>query len=101
MDQCSGRIPFAKRALFGASIALATCASFAPADALAANQEPAGLNLGLTSFYDGFGRNEEGFVYLAYALYSRSRSINGDEGKAEPVFNNPKLDAYILINQLA
>jgi hypothetical protein len=46
-----------------AAVAL-TCAS-APAEAPAANLEPAGINLGFTSFYDGFGRNEEGFTYLA------------------------------------
>jgi len=87
------------RARFGVALAAVIAASFAPREAHAANQEPAGLNLGLTSFYDGFGRNEEGFVYLGYAVYSRARSINGEEGKAEPVFNDPKLDAYILINQ--
>lgn len=89
------------RIALGLLAAIAAMAGSWPNEALAANQEPAGLNLGLTSFYDGFGRNEEGFVYLAYATYSRSRSINGDDGKPEEVFNNPKLDAYILINQLA
>ena len=76
----------------------------------AANQEPAGLNLGSTSFYDGFGRNEEGFTYLVYAQYSRARSINGDDGNAAAhcstpttcigIFNSPKIDAYLLVNQL-
>jgi len=97
MGRPSVRIPFARLASTGAALA---ALSF-PHEALAANQEPAGLNLGLTSFYDGFGRNEEGFTYLGYAVYSRSRSLNGEDGKAEPVFNNPKLDAYVLINQLA
>ncbi len=100
MGRRSGRIPFAKHALLGVSLAAASAASLATSEARAANQEPAGLNLGLTSFYDGFGRNEEGFTYLAYGVYSRSRSINGEDGKAVPVFNHPKLDAYILINQL-
>lgn len=100
MGRRSGRIPLAGRVAFGATLASALASALLPNEARAANQEPAGLNLGLTSFYDGFGRNEGGFVYLAYGVYSRSRSINGDDGKAEPVFNNPKLDAYILINQL-
>jgi hypothetical protein len=90
-----------------------------PATATAANQEPAGINLGATSFYDGFGRNEEGFTYLVYAQYARSRQITGDDGNALtvcnapqgcggssgiaaiPVFKNPKLDVYALVNQLA
>jgi hypothetical protein len=100
MGRRSGRIPLAGRVAFGATLASALASALLPNEARAANQEPAGLNLGLTSFYDGFGRNEGGFVYLAYGVYSRSRSINGEDGKAEPVFNNPKLDAYILINQL-
>jgi hypothetical protein len=68
-------------------------------EARAGNLEPAGLNLGLTSFFDGFGRNEEGFVYLGYAFYSTSDSINGNDGKPVPVFNNPKIDAYTLLTQ--
>src|SRR5689334_14114064 len=86
--------------------------------ATAANQEPAGINLGATSFFDGFGRNEEGFTYLVYAQYAWSRQITGDDGNALsvcnappcggpgqpvaiPVFKNPKLDVYLLVNQLA
>jgi hypothetical protein len=66
----------------------------------AANQEPKGLNLGLTSFYDGLGRTEEGFVYLAYLTYGMGRSINGDNGKAEAAFNNPQIDVFALVNQI-
>src|SRR5205085_1633021 len=76
---------------------------------MAGNQEPAGINLGSTSFYDGFGRNEEGFTYLLYAQYARSRELDGDDGKpaavcnAPPaclsVFNSPKFDVYSLVNQ--
>jgi hypothetical protein len=89
-----------------------------PATATAANQEPAGINLGATSFLDGFGRNEEGFTYLVYGQYARSREITGDDGKpltvcnapegchpggisAIPVFKDPRLDVYALVNQLA
>src|SRR5579859_7505599 len=66
----------------------------------AANQEPAGINLGSTSFFDGFGRNEEGFTYLDYLQYGRARSINGNDGKPLPYFNDPKIDAFIFVNQL-
>ncbi|HTQ07093.1 MAG TPA: transporter [Polyangiaceae bacterium] len=88
-----------KHALFGALLGAAV-SSLVASTASAANQEPAGLNLGLTSFYDGFGRNDEGFVYLVYGVYSRSRSVRGDDGHAVPVFNDPKIDSYALINQL-
>src|SRR6185503_7564316 len=61
-----------------------------PAIAVAANQEPAGINLGATSFLDGFGRNEEGFTYLVYAQYARSREITGDDGNTLTVCNAPE-----------
>jgi hypothetical protein len=86
-------------------------ATFQSTSALAANQEPAGINLGATSFYDGFGRNEAGFTYLVYGTYARSRELDGDDGKpaalcnAPPacvqIFNHPKFDVYALVNQLA
>jgi hypothetical protein len=71
-----------------------------PSITRAANQEPAGLNLGATSFFDGFGRTSEGFTYLVYAQYGMARSIKNDEGKSLPYFNNPRIDAFALINQL-
>lgn len=97
---------------------LAAAGALWPAIAAAANQEPAGINLGATSFLDGFGRNEEGFTYLVYAQYARSREITGDDGKtltvcnapegchpggvlAIPVFKDPTIDVYLLVNQLA
>jgi hypothetical protein len=72
-----------------------------PHEAFAANQEPAGLNLGSTSFFDGFGRNEEGFTYLVYAQYATARSIMGNDGKALPYFTDPQIDVFVLVNQLA
>jgi hypothetical protein len=80
-----------------------------PSAAKAGNLEPSGINLGGTSFFDGFGRNEAGFTYLAYLQYGRARSINGcnklampncDPGMPQAVFNNPSIDAFILVNQL-
>jgi hypothetical protein len=68
--------------------------------ALAGNQEPAALNLGLTSFYDGFARPDPGFAYLGYAFYSMTRSIHDNSNTALPVFNNPKIDAFVLANQI-
>ncbi len=96
--------------IFATLIWAAIGLAMSPGAAQAANQEPAGINLGSTSFFDGFGRNEEGFTYLVYAQYARSRSINGDDGNplvlgtcptCVPVFRDPKIDAYALVNQLA
>ena len=51
-------------------------------------------------FLDGFGRNEEGFIYLNYLQYGRARSINGNNGRPLPYFNDPKIDAFVLVNQV-
>jgi hypothetical protein len=86
--------------LFGVLLAAALGSVLGSSPALAANQEPAALNLGLTSFFDGFARPDPGFVYLNYALYSMSRSINDNNNKALPIFNNPKIDAFVFANQI-
>ena len=83
--------------LVTAAVALALVCSTAHA----ANQEPAGLNLGSTSFFDGFGRNEEGFTYLVYGQWASARSIMDDDGKPAPFFTQPKIDVFALVNQLA
>jgi len=87
------------RGVFCTALACAAAAIW-PDISRAANQEPAGINLGSTSFFDGFGRNEEGFTYLNYLQYGRARRINGDDGKALPFFNDPKIDAFVFVNQL-
>jgi hypothetical protein len=75
--------------------------------ASAGNLEPAGINLGGTSFLDGFGRNRGGFTYIAYFQYAMARAIHGtltaggDASKPLPVFKEPKIDVFVLINQLA
>jgi hypothetical protein len=71
-----------------------------PGVSRAANQEPAGINLGSTSFFDGFGRNEEGFTYLNYLQYGRARRIDDNDGNSLRVFQNPKIDAFVFVNQL-
>jgi hypothetical protein len=87
------------RPVFCATLAFGAAVLW-PAVSRAANQEPAGINLGSTSFLDGFGRNEEGFTYLNYLQYGMARSIRGDDGKPLPYFNDPKIDAFAFVNQL-
>jgi len=91
-----------------ASLTLATCLVLGAAStASAANLQPAGINLGGTSFFDGFGRNEGGFTYLTYFQYAMLRSINGtliaggDGGEPLPVFADPQIDVFVWLNQLA
>jgi hypothetical protein len=87
------------RGAFCATLTCGAATSF-PSVSEAANQEPAGINLGATSFFDGFGRNEEGFTYLNYLQYAMARSIRDNDGSELRVFNDPKIDVFLFVNQL-
>jgi hypothetical protein len=72
---------------------------FASSIAQAANQEPAGINLGNTSFFDGFGRQEAGLTYMLYAEGSFARRVNDKNGDQLKIFNKPQIDVYVLVSQ--
>jgi hypothetical protein len=88
------------RVVLGALIATGLSSSLDGGSARAANQEPAGINLGLTSFFDGFGKNEPGFVYLTYAFYQVGHQINDNSGNAQTIFGTPKINNFVWINQI-
>lgn len=82
-------------------VTLALCASLmTPAVSLAGPQGRAGVNLGTTSFFDGFGRPVEGFTYQNYLTLSRSREFINAQGNENTVFRNPEFDVYVMLNQL-
>lgn len=77
--------------------------AFHPGTAIAAdqgNQEPAGINLGLTSFYDGFSRPEPGLALQTYAVFQWGNRINDDHGNSLAVVTDAKIDDFVWINQL-
>ncbi|MBN1654919.1 MAG: transporter [Deltaproteobacteria bacterium] len=93
--------------LFGLALWVALVSAFLPSSARAVGLQPQGINLGATSFYDGFGRNEEGFTYLAYLQWGHAETINGRSylGKVQPdkpiqYVLDPTINAFVLINQL-
>lgn len=88
------------RVLLGVLLFIAVTFSLAPRAARAGNQEPTGINLGQTSFFDGFGRNEAGFVYLTYAFYQTGNRINDNNGNPQTIFGTPKINDFVWINQL-
>jgi hypothetical protein len=90
-----------KRLLFSALVAAGISSVWDPGAARAANQMPAGINLGLTSFFDGFGRSDAGFVYLTYAFYQVGHRINDNQGNEQTIFGKPKINDFVWINQLA
>lgn len=55
---------------------------------------PAGLDLGGSSFYDGFGRTDPGWMFLDYARWNDLTSIKDGNGKSSPLFVDPHIDAY-------
>lgn len=62
--------------------------------------QPAGINLGGTSFYDGFA-GPPGLSYLAYLKYQSASSFRNSNGKENTAFDNPKLNVVTLINQFS
>lgn len=72
-----------------------------PAVSFAGNQGRAGINLGLTSFFDGFGRPVEGFTYQAYLHYARARAFYDAKGNENKAFRDPEFDVFLLLNQLS
>jgi hypothetical protein len=72
-----------------------------PASSQAGNQGRAGVNLGSTSFMDGFGRQKEGFVYQGYLTYSMGRAVYDPEGNKISTFVDPHIDTFNFTNQVS
>ena len=72
----------------------------APFAAHASSNEPAGINLGGTSFMDGFGGTEPGFVYQQYFQIAHYNAIHDQEGNSVPVFQDTDINAVVSLNQL-
>jgi hypothetical protein len=84
-------------------------ASVLPALALAAampavqasNLQPAGLNLGGTSYMDGFGKPAPGFAYIGLLQYRNNDKFYDNDGKDNRAFVNPRIRSTVMLNQLA
>ena len=61
---------------------------------------PPGINLGSTSFYDGFGRTKPGVTVLQYARWSHNTEIADANGKENTSFLDPHIDSVPLLTQL-
>lgn len=84
----------------GRRLLLAAClASAAPAFAQTAVgraptvSEPQGLNLGSTSFFDGFS-GPPGWSYLSEVRYSTADSIKNADGSTNSAFRHPRVDSF-------
>ena len=61
---------------------------------------PSGINLGSTSFYDGFGRTRPGVTLLEYFRWSHNTEISNANGSENPNFITPRIDAFPDLVQL-
>jgi hypothetical protein len=61
---------------------------------------PSGINLGSTSFYDGFGRTRPGVTLLEYFRWSHNTEISGANGSENPLFIAPRINAFPDLTQL-
>ena len=55
---------------------------------------PAGIDLGGSSFFDGFGRTDPGWVFLDYARWNHFSSIKNSNGHNSPLFVSPRIDTF-------
>ncbi|MGN7998964.1 SphA family protein [Sphingomonas sp. 22176] len=62
---------------------------------------PNGINLGATSFGDGFSTLKPGVTLLQYLRYNDSNSITDKNGNESSVFRNPRIKVATLINQVS
>jgi len=62
--------------------------------------QPSGINLGGTSFFDGFA-GPPGLTHQTYLKFSTSSSIRDNGGKDNRNFDNPKINVITLINQFS
>lgn len=61
---------------------------------------PSGINLGSTSFYDGFGRLRPGVTVLTYFRWSDNTEISTASGVENPIFVAPHITVFSAVTQV-
>jgi len=62
---------------------------------------PKGINLGSTSFFDGFGRTVEGWTLLEYNRYEDLTRITDYDGKSSPLFKGTDIQVFVVQTQVS
>jgi len=62
--------------------------------------EPAGINLGVTSFYDGLS-GTPGWTWLSTARYASADKVKDNDGHDVAAFSNPKITSVSWANQIS
>nr|WP_249673891.1 transporter [Pseudomonas sp. PIA16] len=89
--------PFAHTCIALALLGVSTSSVYAVTPSV---NEPAGINLGGTSFYDGFA-GPPGLSHLMYLKYDSAQSFLGAKGRQNPALDDPKLSVTTLLNQFS
>ncbi|WP_259154305.1 transporter [Xanthomonas sp. 3793] len=83
-------------ALFAVALPNAALAQALPETAA----PPQGINLGGTSFMDGFGSMTPGWTVIEYLRHYNLNAIKNASGDDSPAFRDPQVDVSVLLTQL-
>jgi hypothetical protein len=62
---------------------------------------PKAINLGSTSFFDAFGRQDPGFTLLEYGRYENLDRLTGATGANNPLFKGTQINVFVEQTQIA
>lgn len=82
------------------TLLLSPCVAYADDPPPPSVSQPSGINLGKTSFYDGFS-GPYGWNYLAYLTHGVANTFRDQRGNRNAAFDDPKLLATTLLNQVS
>jgi hypothetical protein len=100
MEILPGKIVFLRYCSLAAMLCSLPALSLAQAALPDVVKPPPGINLGSTSFYDGFGRTKPGVTLLQYARWSHNTEIADAHGNENASFLNPHIDSFPMLTQL-
>lgn len=93
---------FIPAAVIGASLLLGADHALAQVNGMPPTvSQPQGINLGETSFMDGFSRSGPGWTYLPALRYAQGNAIKDGSGRDSAAFRDPSIDVLTLINHLS
>ena len=61
---------------------------------------PKAINLGSTSFFDGFGRTTEGWTLLEYGRFENLTRITTSQGSSNPLFKGTDIRVFVVQTQI-
>jgi hypothetical protein len=62
--------------------------------------QPSGINLGGTSFYDGFS-GAPGWAWLSSVRFASANKIKDNDGNDAAPFNSPRISSRVWVNQIS